>query len=78
MAQLLVRNIEDAVVKKLRGQAAEQGISVEEAHRRLLRTVLGDSAAHPQDNLVAYLRSIPTDDEVEFERAKDLPREVTL
>lgn len=78
MAQLLVRNIEDAVVKKLRGQAAEQGISVEEAHRRVLRAALGENAAPPKDNLLHYLRSIPADDGIEFERAKDLPREVSF
>jgi plasmid stability protein len=31
MAQLLVRDIEMAVVKKLRSSAAAQGVSVEEA-----------------------------------------------
>lgn len=37
MAQLLVRDLEDAVVQALRQKAAEEGTSVEEAHRRILR-----------------------------------------
>ena len=40
MAQLLVRNLEEEVVQALRKKAAEEGTSVEEAHRRLLRSVL--------------------------------------
>jgi len=37
MPQLLVRNIEERLVKKLKAHAKDQGISAEEAHRRLLR-----------------------------------------
>jgi plasmid stability protein len=40
MAQLLVRNLEEELVQALRQKAAEEGTSVEEAHRRLLRNVL--------------------------------------
>lgn len=74
MAQLLVRDIETAVVKKLRSSAAAQGISVEEAHRRLLRSALISNRPDPKRNFVEYLRSIPQDDVVEFPRAPDLPR----
>jgi len=38
--QLIVRNIEDAVVRPLRTLAATHGVSMEEEHRRLLRSVL--------------------------------------
>ena len=42
MAQLLVRKLEDKVVRKLKERAAEYGVSMEEAHRRILReTLLG-------------------------------------
>ena len=42
MAQLIVRKLEDKVVRKLKERAAEYGVSVEEAHRRILReTLLG-------------------------------------
>ena len=55
MAQLLVRNIEPAVVKKLRSRAASQGVSVEEAHRRLLRSALVGDKPGPQSNFIEYL-----------------------
>ena len=78
MAQLLVRDIEPAVVKKLRGRALAQGISVEEAHRRLLRSALMGKQPGPQDNFVAYLRSIPSGGAIHFPRADDLPRKATF
>jgi antitoxin FitA len=40
MAQLLVRDLEPEVVRALKRRAAEEGTSVEEAHRRLLREAL--------------------------------------
>lgn len=74
MSQLLVRDIEPAVVKKLRQRAAAQGVSVEEAHRRLLRaSLLGDQPASEADFL-SYLRAIPSGKPIAFPRATDLPR----
>jgi plasmid stability protein len=78
MPQLLVRDIETAVVKKLRNSAAAQGVSVEEAHRRLLRSALVGNRPGPKRNFVEYLRSIPHGEEVEFPRSPDLPRSVAL
>jgi plasmid stability protein len=78
MPQLLVRDIETAVVKKLRSRAAAQGVSVEEAHRRLLRSALVGNKPGPQRNFIEYLRSIPRGEEVEFPRSVDLPRQVAL
>ena len=40
MASLIVRKLEKEVVQKLREQAAKHGISMEEQHRRILRTTL--------------------------------------
>ena len=78
MAQLLVRDIDIAVVKKLRRRAAEQGVSVEEAHRRLLRyTLMGDPTHQPR-NFIEYLRDIPQGEDVEFPRAVDRPRLIEL
>ena len=74
MPQLLVRDLESAVVKKLRRRAAAQGVSVEEAHRRLLRSALVGEHAGPQENFLAYLRSIPTGGAIAFPRASDRPR----
>lgn len=75
MAQLLVRDIEMAVVKKLRSSAAAQGVSVEEAHRRLLRSALAGDHPDPKRNFLEYLRSIPPGADVEFPRQRDLPRD---
>lgn len=41
MAQLLVRNIDDEVVKKLKERAAAKGVSAEAEHRAILREALG-------------------------------------
>jgi plasmid stability protein len=78
MPQLLVRDIETAVVRKLRGRAAAQGVSVEEAHRRLLRSALVGNNPGPKRNFIEYLRSIPQGDDVEFSRTTDLPRQIEL
>lgn len=78
MPQLLVRGIEPAVVKKLRSRAAAQGVSVEEAHRRVLRAVLIGARPGPQDNFIDYLRTIPQAGAIEFPRSTGLPRKVSL
>jgi plasmid stability protein len=56
MAQLLVRNIDDLVVARLRRRAAEHGVSAEEEHRRILRHVLlraGGATRTLKDHLAA-------------------------
>ena len=40
MASLIVRNVDDKVVRKLKEQAAKYGVSMEEQHRRILRKTL--------------------------------------
>jgi plasmid stability protein len=40
MAQLIVRNLEDEIVKRLRLRAAQNGRSVEAEHREILREAL--------------------------------------
>lgn len=78
MPQLLVRNIEPAVVKKLRSRAAAEGVSVEEAHRRVLRSALLGRTPGPDDNFIAYLRGIPASEAIAFPRSDDPPREIDL
>jgi len=78
MPQLLVRNIEPAIVRKLRRQAAALGISVEEAHRRLLRSALFGETPEAKENLIAYLLSATSGDGIEFPRQGDLPRVADL
>lgn len=58
MAQLIVRKIEERVVRQLRATASRLGVSVEEAHRRLLRqSLLGES--NPPPSFKDYLRLMP-------------------
>lgn len=40
MAQLLVRDIPETLVKNLKRRAVEHGVSAEEEHRRILREAL--------------------------------------
>jgi plasmid stability protein len=42
MATLTVRNLDDAVVRRLRIRAAENGRSAEAEHREILRSVLAE------------------------------------
>jgi len=74
MAQLIVRKIEDRVVRKLRATAAQLGVSVEEAHRRILRkSLLGDAVAPP--SFKEHLQSMPdVGDEKIFERTRTASR----
>jgi plasmid stability protein len=78
MPQLIVRQIEEKVVKKLKQQAGAHGVSMEEEHRRILReALLGKTGKRP--SFKDYLRQMPDvgPDEL-FERNHDLGREVNL
>jgi plasmid stability protein len=74
MAQLVVRNVEDAVAERLRKRAARRGVSAEEEHRRILR-----EAVSPRADFKALLSAIPAvGRDEDFERAPQEPREVEL
>lgn len=45
MAQLIVRNLDDALVRNLKRRAAEHGHSAEEEHREILRQGPGVAVA---------------------------------
>ena len=78
MPQLIVRQIEEKVVKKLKQQAGAHGVSMEEEHRRILReSLLGRTGK--RISFKQYLRQMPDvgPDEL-FERKRDLGREVNL
>lgn len=81
MPQLVVRNIEEQVVRKLRVRAAREGVSMEEEHRRILREAL---VGHKKRGatFADYLISVPQASESEpedlFERQRDFPREIAL
>lgn len=77
MAQLIVRNIEDEVVKALKISAVEHGRSAEEEHRELLRSALLRTRKS-QPDFKSLLESIPASDDEIFERSRDTGRDVAL
>ncbi len=73
MAQLIVRNVDDDLVRSLKRRAAEHGRSAEEEHRQLLREVLR------RGGLLDRLLAMPeVGTEEDFERPRELPRVVSL
>lgn len=74
MPQLIVRKLESAVVRRLRSRAAAEGISVEEAHRRVLRQALLGDPAPVRKNFIEYLQAMP-DVDLSLMRGRELPRQ---
>jgi len=66
MASLVVRDIDDVVVKALKARAGQHGISAEAEHRKILETAL----IHPKKKSFAeVLSSIPdVGDDQDFKR----------
>jgi plasmid stability protein len=77
MPQILIRRLDQHVVRKLRAKAARDGISAEEEARRILRrSLIGDAPDMP---LIEFLRTMPeVGDGRIFRRPKRKPRKVTL
>jgi plasmid stability protein len=71
MAQLIVRNIEKKVVRKLKERAAREGVSMEEQLRRILRQSVQEKATKPKMNLKEYLVALP---HVDFDLMKYIPK----
>ena len=71
MAQLIVRNLDEDLVRRLKQRAAANGRSAEEEHRRLLRRAL-----RPTGFAEALLAVPQVGDDADFERQRDLPRDV--
>ena len=73
MAQLIVRNLDDEIVTRLRQRAARHRRSTEAEHREILRQALVPSRS--RRSLKEHLLAMPdvgTDED--FERAPDRPR----
>lgn len=76
MAQLIVRNVDPAIVRALKLRAARHGRSAEAEHRELLRAALGD---RPGRNLKDHLIAMPTvGDDADFQRPRSRARRVAL
>jgi plasmid stability protein len=76
MAQLIVRNIEDAVVEALKREAARHGHSAEAEHREILRRHL---MKRPRRNLKSHLLAMPdAGEDRDFEVERSAARRVDL
>ncbi len=77
MTQLIVRNLEEEVVRELKIRAARHGRSAEAEHREILREVL--LPAKQRRPLKDLLLAIPLDGEdTDYERLPDRGRDVEL
>lgn len=63
MAQLVVRNLDDDVVRRLKLRAAAAGRSAEEEHRQILQTVLTGPKCRPLAEVLAAIPDVGTDDD---------------
>jgi len=57
MSNLIVRNIDDEIVRELKSRAGAEGISAEALHRKLLESAL---LKPKKKSLVEILRAIPS------------------
>lgn len=77
MNQLIVRNLEEEVVRELKLRAARHGRSAEAEHREILREALLPAKA--RRSLKELLLAIPSvGEDADFERTPDHGRDVEL
>ena len=78
MPQLIVRQIEEKLVRKLKERAGRRGVSMEEEHRRILRDALLGTAAKRSSFKEALLAMPDVGDDKDFERGPQIKRPVKL
>ncbi len=76
MAQLIVRNLEEELVRELKVRAAAHGRSAEAEHREILRCALAPRPARSLKELLLEMPDVGEDSD--FERSRDLGRAVDL
>ena len=77
MAQLLVRKINQELVRRLKVRAAQHGRSMEAEHREILRQALLER--EPVETLKELLLAIPqVGEDADFERLRDKGREAQI
>lgn len=71
MPQLLVRNVDEFVVNKLRRRAVLHGVSAEEEHRRILREALlqPDERARTLMEFLLTEQGVASEVELEIDRS---------
>ena len=76
MAQLIVRNLADEIVRRLKRRAAAHGRSVEAEHREILREAVSHSR---RGSLKEHLLAMPNvGRDADFRRRQDKGRKVKL
>ena len=77
MGQLIVRNVDDALIHALKVRAAQKRRSAEAEHREILREAL--SSRRKQRTLKDALLDMPSvGDDADFERPRDFGRKTRL
>ena len=77
MAQLIVRNLDEDLVRSLKVRAAQHSRSAEAEHREILRQALAPKGSTvPIKELLLALPDVG--DDAVFERVDELPRDVEL
>lgn len=74
MAQLIVRNLDEALVSELKVRAARHGRSAEEEHREILRRALRPGAGIPLKQMLLSMPDVGADSD--FDRDDDRGREI--
>ena len=69
MAQLLVRDLDDALVAALRARAARNGRSAEAEHREILRAALAGTRRRSLAQVLAAMPDVGED--ADFDRRED-------
>jgi antitoxin FitA len=76
VAQLLVRNLDEDLVRALQIRAAENGRSAEAEHREILKAVLGKGS--PAVDFKTFLESMPGGDDHDLVVERGPARDVDL
>jgi plasmid stability protein len=77
VAQLIVRNVDPAIVRALKLRAAREGRSAEAEHREILRDAVGPRSR--RRSLKALVQAMPAvGDDSDFQRPRDLGRRTRL
>lgn len=74
MAQLIVRNLDEELVRELKVRAAVHGRSAEEEHREILRRALRPAVEVPLKQLLLSMPDVGAD--ADFDRQDDEGREI--
>lgn len=71
MADLIVRNIDDAIVKALQQRASQHGVSAEAEHRKILEQVLLNPSKKSFAEILSQIPNVGMDED--FDRVDDDP-----